>query len=59
MFENEHMFCSCSHLHNFCATGGSSGLATRVILTRMSRGGWESLLHMGGPASDFIFVPYM
>jgi hypothetical protein len=28
----------CSHLHSFCATGVSSGLATRVTLTRMSRG---------------------
>jgi hypothetical protein len=27
-----------SHLHSFCATGVSSGLATRVTLTRVSRG---------------------
>jgi hypothetical protein len=27
----------CSHLHNFCATGVSGGLATRVTLTRVSR----------------------
>jgi hypothetical protein len=46
----------CSHLHSFCATGVSSGLATRVTLTRLLRGSWESLLHGDGPASDFIFV---
>jgi hypothetical protein len=28
----------CSHLRHFCATGVSSGLATRVTLTRVSRG---------------------
>jgi hypothetical protein len=28
---------SCSHLHSFCATGVSSGLATRATLTRVSR----------------------
>jgi hypothetical protein len=33
----------CSHLHSFCATVVSSSLATRVTLTRVSRGCWESL----------------
>jgi hypothetical protein len=28
----------CLHLHIFCATGMSSGLATRVTLTQMSQG---------------------
>jgi hypothetical protein len=28
----------CSHLHSFCTTGVSSGLATRVTSTRVSRG---------------------
>jgi hypothetical protein len=28
----------CSHLHSFCAAGVSSGLATRVTLTRVSLG---------------------
>jgi hypothetical protein len=28
----------CSHLHSFCATGVSRGLATMVTLTRVSRG---------------------
>jgi hypothetical protein len=29
---------SCSHLHSFCATGVSSGLATMATLTRVSQG---------------------
>jgi hypothetical protein len=29
---------SCSHLHSSCATGMISGLATRVTLTKGSRG---------------------
>jgi hypothetical protein len=45
----------CSHLHNFCATGLSRGLATSVTLTL--GGCCESLLHGGAPASGFIFVP--
>jgi hypothetical protein len=61
MFQNEHAFClwiheASPHLHSFCATGVSSGLATRVILIRVSRAGWESLLRGGGPTSNFIFV---
>jgi hypothetical protein len=36
IFENEHMIFS--HLHSFCAGGVSSGLATRVTLTRVSCG---------------------
>jgi hypothetical protein len=47
----------CSHLHSFCATGVSSGLATRWPWLECHGGGWESLLHGGGPASDIIFVP--
>jgi hypothetical protein len=38
-------------------TGASSGLATRVTLTRVLQGWWESLLHGSGPASDSIFEP--
>jgi hypothetical protein len=34
---------ACSHLHSFCATGVSSGLATRVTLTRVSRCSLESI----------------
>jgi hypothetical protein len=45
----------CSDLHSFRATGVSSGLATRVTLTHHG-GGWKSLLHRGGPTSNFIFV---
>jgi hypothetical protein len=45
-------------MRSFCATGVSSGLATKVTLIRVSRGGSESLLHGDGPASDFICVPY-
>jgi hypothetical protein len=45
-----------SHLHGVCASGVSSSLAVSVTLNWMSRVG-ESLLHEGGPASDFIFVP--
>jgi len=48
MFENEHTLCSwmwpCSHLHNVCATGVSSGLATKVTLTRVSHRMGGSLL---------------
>jgi hypothetical protein len=31
----------CSNLHSFCAAGVSSGLATRVIPTRVTRGKFE------------------
>jgi hypothetical protein len=40
MFENQHTFVGstqCLHLHSFCATDTSSGLATVVILTRVLR----------------------
>jgi hypothetical protein len=47
---------TCSHLHSFCAAGMSSDPATEVILTSVSGGGLESLLHGRGLASDFIFV---
>jgi hypothetical protein len=36
-----------SHLHSFCATGVSSGLSTRMTLTRALRGGWKSLFILG------------
>jgi hypothetical protein len=48
----------CLHLKRFCAAGLSSGLATRVILTRVSRGRLGESITRGGPASDFIFVPW-
>jgi hypothetical protein len=57
MFENEHAFCLCSHLFSVCATGVSIGLATRATLPECHGGGWVNILHGGGPASDFIFVP--
>jgi hypothetical protein len=44
----------CSHLHSFRATEVSSGLATWMTLTQVSRG-LDILLLEGGPASDFIF----
>jgi hypothetical protein len=37
----------CSHLHSFCATGVSSGLATRVTLTRVSWGRLEESITKG------------
>jgi hypothetical protein len=37
----------CLHLHSFCATGVSSGLATRVTLTRVSRGEVGRVYYMG------------
>jgi hypothetical protein len=57
MFENEHVVLdntSYSHLQRFCANSVSSGLATKVTLTR---GGFVISLHDGGPASDFILCP--
>jgi hypothetical protein len=39
MFENEHTFCwwiHRVHLHNICAIGVSSGLATKVTITQVS-----------------------
>jgi nitrate reductase gamma subunit len=61
MFENEHTFFSWTHhvctCTVFCATGVSSGLATRVTLTRVT-GEVGAVYYMGGgPASDCIFVP--
>jgi hypothetical protein len=47
---------SCSHMHSFWATGLSSGPATRLTSARFWQGGWESLLHGGGLASDLMFV---
>jgi hypothetical protein len=44
----------CLHLHNFCATGVSSGQATRMPLTRVSQ---KEYITRAGPISDFIFVP--
>jgi hypothetical protein len=41
----------CSHLHDLCTAGVSSGLAARVTLARMCLGRLRD-----GPASDFIFV---
>jgi hypothetical protein len=35
---------TCSHLHSFCATGVSSGLATSLTLSRVSRGRLGDLL---------------
>jgi hypothetical protein len=43
-----------SHLHSFCATGVSSGLATWTTLTRVSR---EKLWEVCGSVFDLIFVP--
>jgi hypothetical protein len=48
------------HLHSSCATGVSSGLATMVTLTPVSRGRLEeSILGGGGgrPASGSSFIP--
>jgi hypothetical protein len=47
----------CSELHSFRANSVSSGLATRVTLTRVSRARFGESITRGGPASDFIFVP--
>lgn len=47
----------CSHLNSFCATSVGSSLATIVTFTCVPRGGWESVLQEGRPASNFIFVP--
>jgi hypothetical protein len=51
---------TCSYLYSFCTTGVSSGLATRVTLTRVSRStgdvGGESVAR-GRPVSRSIFVP--
>jgi hypothetical protein len=58
MFENEHALCSssCPLLHGFCSVIVSSGLVTRVTLTRVSRGEVGRECYMGGgPASDFFF----
>jgi hypothetical protein len=41
-----------------CATGVSSGLATKVTLNRVSWGRLECLLHWGKHISDFSFVSY-
>jgi hypothetical protein len=46
----------CSHLHSFRTAGVASGLATNVNPTRVSRGGWKSLLHEDVPAANFIFI---
>jgi hypothetical protein len=46
-----------SHLHIFCATGGSSVLAPNATLVGHTRS-HESLLCGGGPASNLIFVPW-
>jgi hypothetical protein len=48
----------CFHLHNLWATGVSSGLATRVTLTRVLPGGWEMHYAGGVLTSDLIVVPY-
>jgi hypothetical protein len=45
----------CSHRHSFCATGVSSGLATRVTLTRVSRGRLGESLTRG--LTFWFFVP--
>jgi hypothetical protein len=47
----------CSQLHSFCKSGVSSGLATRVTLTRISGGKFGESTSGGGNASDFIFLP--
>jgi hypothetical protein len=48
----------CSHLHSFCTTGLSSGLATRVTFTQVSWERLEQSIIQSGPASDFVFIPY-
>jgi hypothetical protein len=52
MSKLKHTFCS--HLNSFCANGVSSGHATGVTLTRVSRGKLEESVIRGGPASDFV-----
>jgi hypothetical protein len=44
-----------SHQHSFSATGLSSGLATRVTFTGVSRRSLRESITRGGPVSDFIF----
>jgi hypothetical protein len=43
---------ACLYLQSDCATGVSSGRATRVTWS-----GWKNLLHEGGPTSDLPFEP--
>jgi hypothetical protein len=47
-----------SHSYSFCASRGRSALATRVIVARVSRGGWGSQLHGDGTSSGLMCVPY-
>jgi hypothetical protein len=49
----------CFHMHSFCATCVSSGLATRVTLTRVLQERSESLLHSGRPVAHFILCRIM
>jgi hypothetical protein len=46
-FQNEHTFVNtpCSHLQSFCATGASSGLATKWPWLECNGRYWDSLLH--------------
>jgi hypothetical protein len=59
MFENEHTFGSwitpCSYLHSFCATGVSSGLATRATLIQVSRGRFGESITRGWTCFWFYF----
>jgi hypothetical protein len=46
----------CSHLHRVCATGVSSGLATRVTLTRVSRGRLGESIYTG---VDLLLISFL
>jgi hypothetical protein len=49
--------CRARHKQSFCATRMSSGVASRVTLTRVSRGFERDYYTGGGSGSDFVFKP--
>jgi hypothetical protein len=55
MFENEHTFCSWIHLAQLLRNCMSSGLATRVTLTRGSRGRLGEFITRGWTCFWFYF----
>jgi hypothetical protein len=46
----------CLHLFSICATGVSSGLATRVTLHQVSWGKWEQSIYAG---VDRLVIPFL
>jgi hypothetical protein len=48
----------CSHLHSFCGTGVSNGLAKRMTLTRASRGRLGESTARGWTSFCFDFAPH-